>query len=166
MERTREQYKSVIQWWISSFMWSFSGLSIIFLSPPTRTDTMTISAARCPTLTHHYQRLQQSEANRKNMHLSGSVIGWNNNSDEEKKKKKKEEGLEREREQEDVSNRQDNGLSKMCLWIREGEEAKSMIDTCTRRNLGEQDVWPFPWQDASNVKLTDGNKTFSLVSTE
>ncbi len=65
-------------------------------------------------------------------HVSlGGIIGWNNNIHKEREK----------REQEDVSNRQDNSLSKAYIQKeRETEKEKSMIDECTSRNLGDE-IW-------------------------
>jgi hypothetical protein len=48
--------------------------------------------------------------------------------------RKKEREREREKEQKDVSNRQDNGLSKSDIQRR----GKSMIDECVSRNFGEK----------------------------
>jgi hypothetical protein len=71
--------------------------------------------------------------NKSEKHVSlGSVIGWNNNIHKERER----------REQGDVSNRQDNGLSKAYIRLQENErkKEKSMIDECTSRNLGDK-IW-------------------------
>jgi len=90
-------------------------------------DPTTISTSLCVALILPLSMLSAVRS-KSEKHVSlGGVIGWNNNISKERER-------EREKEQKDVSNRQDNGLSKSDIQRR----GKSMIDECVSRNFGEK----------------------------
>lgn len=126
VENAREQYKSIIQWWISSsHFWSFLSLQLFSLI---EIDPTTISTPLCTALTLPLSTLSAVRS-KSEKHVSlGGVIGWNNNILTERKNARERENIE------DVSNRPNNGLSKSDTH----KQAQSMIDKCISQNLPEK----------------------------
>jgi hypothetical protein len=129
-ETKREQYKSVIQWWISSSVWSFLSLnyfSLAFCVYRSNDNIDTTVRSLNPPLSTLSAVRSKSEK-----HVSlGSVIAWNNNIHNER------EGKNKKMCQIDKT----TACQKLIYRHKKKREREnSMIDECITRNLGDK-IW-------------------------